>query len=56
MSGKHTIFDIRRVNAPDSRNISPAPTRPDNDSLQPSVLEDRGVHVPEAMPETEKKP
>jgi len=46
MTGKHTIFDTRRVGVQDSRDISPAPSRPDSQGLRSSFLADRGVKEP----------
>jgi hypothetical protein len=43
MTGKHTIFDTRRESYCETRDLSPAPYRPDNANLRSSFLAERGV-------------
>ena len=43
MSGKHTIFDTRRIGLSDSRDISATPERPDHDLLDSSFVAERGL-------------
>jgi len=42
----HTIFDTRRQGVEDSRDVSPAPYRPDESNLSSSFLAERGEMRP----------